>query len=196
MLRGRCSCAISACPCPSPVFSLPLSPLFTLHPGKPPVTPLFPLLTQKQGGGGVFSFASSASFTFFSSSSLSPNSFVFSRHSNYMLNYMNTYIVGAPTFVTLLTTNGKPRNRSKDRPLQRKNTARLPPAAGEQKDGPYTNCELSAVDCGLDSPKHAFYREIIKYVEAPTIMTLLTRAASWAEHCMLRRRDIEWWQGR
>ena len=52
MLRGRCSCAISSHPSPSPTFQLPLSPLFPLLPGNPLVTPLFPLLTQKQGGGG------------------------------------------------------------------------------------------------------------------------------------------------
>jgi hypothetical protein len=51
MLRGRCSCAISSRPSPSPVFQSPLSPLFPLLPGNSPVSPLFPLLTQKQGGG-------------------------------------------------------------------------------------------------------------------------------------------------
>jgi hypothetical protein len=34
----------------------------------------------------------------------SPNSFVFSRRSNYMLNYMNNYIVGAPTFLSRTLT--------------------------------------------------------------------------------------------
>jgi hypothetical protein len=53
MLRGRCSCAISARPTSSPAPKLLLSPLFPLLPGKSPVSPLFPLLTQKQGGGGV-----------------------------------------------------------------------------------------------------------------------------------------------
>ncbi len=162
MLRGRCSSAIPARPgtstgtqttrpIPSPAFQPPLSPLFPLHPGNPPVTPLFPLHTQKQGAG-----AHLPQDVFF------PNSFVFSRRSNYMLNYMNNYIVGAPTFVTLLTTTSTPKNRSEDRPLHKKKHG--PP----QKDGPYTNCELSTVNCEQDSPKHAFYREIIKYVEAPT----------------------------
>jgi|SRR5271157_2493024 len=56
MLRGRCSCAISGRPTPSSFASSslfpPLSALFPLHPRNSPVTPLFPLLTQKQGGGG------------------------------------------------------------------------------------------------------------------------------------------------
>jgi hypothetical protein len=56
MLRGCCSCAISERPTPS-LFVSPsllrlLTPLFPLHPRNSPVTPLFPLLTQKQGGGG------------------------------------------------------------------------------------------------------------------------------------------------
>jgi len=59
MLRGRCSCAISEVPTPSP-FALPslfrlLSPIIPLHRRHSPVTPLFPLHTQKQGGGGHFS---------------------------------------------------------------------------------------------------------------------------------------------
>ena len=54
MLRGRCSCAISECPTPSPFaspsLSHPLTPLFPLDASHSPVTPLFPLHTQKQGG--------------------------------------------------------------------------------------------------------------------------------------------------
>jgi hypothetical protein len=52
MLRGRCSCAISGRPTPSSGPKNPLSPLFPLHPRKVPVSALFPLLTQKHGGGG------------------------------------------------------------------------------------------------------------------------------------------------
>ena len=56
MLRGRCSCAISERPTPSlfasPSLTCILTPLFPIHPGNYPVTPLFPLLTQKQRGGG------------------------------------------------------------------------------------------------------------------------------------------------
>ncbi len=55
MLRGRRSCAISERPTLSPFVSPSLSHrltlLFPLHPRNSPVTPLFPLLTQKQGGG-------------------------------------------------------------------------------------------------------------------------------------------------
>ena len=72
MLRGRCYCAVSERPGTSfaprtqltPLFPprperllrrvhprIPLSPLFPLHPRKLPVSALFPLLTQKQGGG-------------------------------------------------------------------------------------------------------------------------------------------------
>src|SRR5208337_4164754 len=51
MLRGRCSCAVSARPTPSSYEKTLLTPLFPLLPGNSSVTPLFPLLTQKQGGG-------------------------------------------------------------------------------------------------------------------------------------------------
>jgi len=56
MLRGQCSRAISERLTPS-LFASPslarlLTPLFPLHPRNFPVTPLFPLLTQKQGGRG------------------------------------------------------------------------------------------------------------------------------------------------
>jgi hypothetical protein len=69
MLRGRCSCAISIRPTPLPraifakgeapfvsssLFRM-LSPIIPLHPRNYTVTPLFPLLTQKQGVGGTFS---------------------------------------------------------------------------------------------------------------------------------------------
>jgi hypothetical protein len=39
----------------------------------------------------------------------SPNSFVFLRHSNYMLNYMDNYIVGAPTFSSPHAARRNPR---------------------------------------------------------------------------------------
>src|SRR5271157_1708343 len=61
MLRGRRSCAISGLPTPSPALQSPLTPLFPLHTRNVPVSPFFPLLTQKQGGGGpetsLFSFS-------------------------------------------------------------------------------------------------------------------------------------------
>ena len=44
------------------------------------------------------------------------NPFVFSRHVNYVLNYMNTYIVGAPTFSFFHAAEGKPNER---RPLRK-----------------------------------------------------------------------------
>ena len=66
MLRRHCSCAISERPTPSPFVSPSLfrmlSPLLPLHPRNSPVTPLFPLHTQKQGGWGPSLFASCLSF--------------------------------------------------------------------------------------------------------------------------------------
>jgi hypothetical protein len=38
-------------PCEGPLATALVSPLFPLHPRNRPVTPLFPLLKQKQGGG-------------------------------------------------------------------------------------------------------------------------------------------------
>src|SRR5208283_5870665 len=73
MLRGRCSCAISDRPTPSPaLLSLPTShpparrsfsgggplatalvtPIIPVHPRNTPVSPIIPVHTQKQGGGG------------------------------------------------------------------------------------------------------------------------------------------------
>src|SRR5208337_2771870 len=56
MLRGRCSCAISDPPTPS-LFATPslfrtLSPTIPVHPRTAPVSPIIPVHTQKQGGGG------------------------------------------------------------------------------------------------------------------------------------------------
>ncbi len=56
MLRGRWSCAISGPPGTSSRDETPLTPLFPLHPRKPPVSALFPLLTQKQGVGSILCF--------------------------------------------------------------------------------------------------------------------------------------------
>jgi hypothetical protein len=121
MLRGRCSCAIPTRRTPSPAFQLPL-------------TPLFPLLTQKQGGGALKTPRTSISLT------TVPISFNSAGDSNRLENsarncelsavncklafvtpsFTTTSIVnvGAPTIVTLLTTTRTPKNRSKDRPLQ------------------------------------------------------------------------------
>ena len=40
---------------------------------------------------------------------------------------------------------------------------------------PHTNCELLTVNCQQNSPKHVFYREIIKYVGAPTFWSAAAR---------------------
>src|SRR5208283_779581 len=53
MLRGRCSCAISERPTPSPAPKKPLSPIIPVHPGNSPVSPIIPVHTQKQGGGAL-----------------------------------------------------------------------------------------------------------------------------------------------
>src|SRR5208337_340581 len=53
MLRGRCSCAISGRPRPSPALKSPLSPIIPVHPGNSPVSPIIPVHTQKQGGGAL-----------------------------------------------------------------------------------------------------------------------------------------------
>jgi len=52
-----------------------------------PVSPIIPALTEKRGVGGTLPHEA-----------FSPNSFVFFPCVNYMGNYMNNYIVGAPTF--------------------------------------------------------------------------------------------------
>ena len=65
-----------------------LSPIIPVHPRGSPVSPIIPVHTQEQGGGGCPLQNTRAN-----------NSFVFSRHVNYMLNSMSNYIVGAPTFL-------------------------------------------------------------------------------------------------
>jgi hypothetical protein len=169
MLRGRCSCTIPARPTPSPrLFLLApshqlarrslsgggpracqpqlqrrratslVSPIIPVHPRNSPVSPIIPVHTQKQGGGGHFS-----------QDAFSPNSFVFSRHGNYILNYMNNNIVGAPTYCKCLTTARTRKNRSEDRPLQKRKHG--PPRKttrgannAPQEDGPYKRCKLRA----------------------------------------------------
>ena len=53
MLQGRCSCANSERPRPSPAPKYPLSPIIPVHPRNSPVSPMIPVHTQKQGGGGL-----------------------------------------------------------------------------------------------------------------------------------------------
>src|SRR5208282_6337273 len=53
MLRGRCSCAISGRPRPSPALKSPLSPIIPVHPRNSPVSSIIPVHTQKQGGGAL-----------------------------------------------------------------------------------------------------------------------------------------------
>jgi len=65
----------------------PLSLTIPPHPRNSPITPLFPLHTQKQGGGGCLP-----------QNAFSRNSFVFFGCVAYVVNYMIYYIVGAPTF--------------------------------------------------------------------------------------------------
>ncbi len=107
-------------------FSAPLRYLFlSLFPCSPPAThhsPLsltIPVLTQKQGVGGIPSTAST------------DNSLAYITHVLLATEIQN---VGAPTFVTLRTFTPKPENRSKNRPL-RKLWA--------------VGCELSTVNCDL-----------------------------------------------
>jgi len=137
MLRGRCSCAISerpgapsgthrTRPTPSP-FAVPslfrmLSPTIPVHPRNAPVSPIIPIHTQKQGGGGCLL---QISFCY--------NSFVFFRSVNHILNYMNTYIVGAPTISFRERTTA---------------TQQLP----DRRAVCSSNRELSTVDCELPSP--------------------------------------------
>ena len=126
MLRGRGSCAISDRPTPSP-FASPslfrmLSPTIPVHPRNAPVSPIIPVHTQKQGGGGCLL---QILFCY--------NSFVFFRSVNHILNYMNTYIVGAPTISFRERTTA---------------TQQLP----DRRAVCSSNRELSTVDCELPSP--------------------------------------------
>jgi hypothetical protein len=145
MLRGRCFCAISSHPIPSPAFQSPLTPLFPLLPGKSSVTPLFPLLTQKQGGGAAEILPHHILFT------TDPVHHSIPGGSNRLGNSARSCelstvdcklglltpsftttsinIVGAPTILQRPASEGRalhkkeePKNRSKDRPLQRRDT--------------------------------------------------------------------------
>jgi len=136
MLRGRCSCAISGRPGTSSAPRIQLTPLFPLHPGKSPVSALFPLLTQKQGGGDT-----SNQMIFANAPLRLSNPGGYNRLENFALNFVPSTvnckpafltpaftttsidIVGAPTFLTLHASR-----RSQERPAS--------------EGGPYTNFEL------------------------------------------------------
>jgi hypothetical protein len=90
MLRGRYICAISERSTPSSTLKISLSPIIPVHPGLSPVTPIIPVHTQKQGGWGMPSNAST------------DNSLV----------YVTAYLlatkiqnVAAPTFLATLRTS-------------------------------------------------------------------------------------------
>jgi hypothetical protein len=141
MLRGRRSRAISGRPVSasgtqtprptpssaprllvtshSPLATALVSPLFPLHPRNSPVTPLFPLLTQKQGGGGTFS-----------------------------------QMIFTNALFPILNPGGS--NRSEEE---------RPASEG----GPYTNCELTTVNCEPSFLRPAFTITSINIVGAPTI---------------------------
>jgi hypothetical protein len=67
--------------------------------------------------------------------------------------------VGAPTYCTSFATGAS--------------TFKSGPP---KKDGSYSICELSTVNCVQDSPKRVFYRGIIKHVGAPTCFTTNTKS--------------------
>jgi hypothetical protein len=76
--------------------------------------------------------------------------------------------VGAPTCVTLHTAKGKPKNRSKDRPLHKQTQAHRQECLCHQTQE--------------------------KKNPRPTLR--IKREGWGTRHCMLRRRDIDWWPGR
>jgi hypothetical protein len=116
--RGRGCCAISGRPGTSsgtqrtrptsPLFALSLlfrvlSPSIPVHPRNAPVSPIIPVLTQKQGGGGVSRHMRSPVTLLFSSA---------------MLTTTLSAIVGAPTISTPHPNSTCPRlHRNHDYPL-------------------------------------------------------------------------------
>jgi len=71
---------------------------------------------------------------------------------------MVTYLkyVGAPTFWFLRAAKANPKNRSKDRPLHRKECGPPPrPGRGKRQDGPYMNCRLSAANFAAEFLCHS-----------------------------------------
>lgn len=129
MLRGRCSWVISERPTPSPTLLF----LATSHPPLATVllTPLFPLDTQKQGGGGYFLASSCRLSVVDYELPFSPNSLVFSRHSNHILNYMTNNIVGAPTYCKWLTTGARTQVKDSTVPPNSLGLELPPPKKGE-----------------------------------------------------------------
>jgi len=85
-----------------------LSPTIPVHPRNAPVSPIIPVHTQKQGVGGA------------SDQICSPLTPLFSLA---VLTTPLRAIVGAPTFSFLRPREDKPKNRSEDRPLHKKEKA-------------------------------------------------------------------------
>ncbi len=85
---NRRSLSSPVCCSPLATCHSPLTPIIPALTNHFPVSPIIPALTQNIGGGGCPL-----------QNALAHNSFVFSRRVNYILNYMNNYIVGAPTFL-------------------------------------------------------------------------------------------------
>ncbi len=178
MLWGRCSCAISGRPSPSPAPKYPLSPIIPVHPRNSPVSPIIPVHTQKQGGGALKKLSATSGqrsaskkkadpYPSFCCSPLVypacpelrgerflrrvtrlPRAILAKGHSPLIpiisaplataaLRVVPAPIftttsrghVGVPTFVTLRTPKGQPRNRSEDRPLHRQTQEKRNPRA-------------------------------------------------------------------
>src|SRR5271157_605726 len=91
--RGRACCAISSLSIPSSFASVSLvrmlSPTIPVHPRNAPVSPIIPVHTQKQGGGGPLRKSASPAALLFSMATLTTQL---------------SAIVGAPTFPSLRPT--------------------------------------------------------------------------------------------
>jgi hypothetical protein len=156
MLRGRCSCAISERPTPS-LFALPslfplLSPTIPVHPRNAPVSPIIPVHTQKQGGGGIHGTTHRSIPGIFLAGS--PPAFIsgagrcnrqMEKSCTVDCRFPLTPTIPAPSATAALRVVPSPIFTTTLRihvgaPTFSASLAdRLPPVAGEQKDGPYTS---------------------------------------------------------